>query len=597
MSNESPVHDRGRLALRSLSVDNLRSLQDLPPAPLEPDLTVLAGQNGGGKTSFIDALSMLLESNAPNEEARSSSNRDITVTGDFSSVTDETGPLTVRASYSAGQVKREVLHLVHPVFGNSPGDMTIQELRKAFSSAEIKTPGGTAKRPLVIKAMEWINGRPQAELEEAWVALRPETVAQLPHLILFRSQDAADQPEQVRRLVARESQTLLTTDAYTLRLDEIATEIQDGIDPVLNLIKTMIGRYCPGISDVAITTRFDFSRVSPQVQMRLTKNSGESIDLNEAGSGLMQRVGLAMYAATLATLQETAADSAGTLLAYDEPDIHLDYQAQRELLKIIQEQGRLAHVQVVVATHSVNLIDKVTLRSLRHFHLEDQQTRVAIPSNYGSGNESAFVGSLVSGLGVRNSVLLSEKCFLVVEGQTEERALLILFEKITGETLAGAGITLVNTGGAGSVRGFVEVLIDQLKRSVVVLVDEDARSGHSRINEEWFSKMQLAEGINGFFIGTKEFEDAFNDSIWLRVAQEQYPVADGPAWQLDEFADARAGEHGMGQSLEDLFSRRLRGRVGKPQLGEALAITITNDEIPEVIRNALSAAFEISKET
>ena len=252
---------------------------------------------------------------------------------------------------------------------------------------------------------------------------------------------------------------------------------------------------------------------------------------------------------------------------------------------------------MVVATHSVNLIDKVTLRSLRHFHLEDQRTRVAIPSNYGSGNESAFIGSLVSGLGVRNSVLLSEKCFLVVEGQTEERALLILFEKITGETLAGAGITLVNTGGAGSVRGFVEVLIEQLKRSVVVLVDEDARSGHSRINEEWFSKMQLAEGINGFFIGTKEFEDAFNDGIWLRVAQEQYPVADGPAWQLDEFADARAGEHGMGQSLEDLFSRRLRGRVGKPQLGEALALTITNDEIPEVIRNALSAAFEISKET
>ena len=597
MSNESPMPDRGRLALRSLSVDNLRSLQDLPPAPLEPDLTVLAGQNGGGKTSFIDALSMLLESNAPNEEARSSSNRDITVTGDFSSVTDETESFKVRAACSAGQVKREVLHLVHPVFGNSPGDMTIQELRKAFSSAEIKTPGGTAKSPFVIKAMEWINGRPQAELEEAWVALPPETVAQLPHLILFRSQDAADQPEQVRRLVARESQRLLTTDAYTPRLHEIATEIQDGINPVLQLIKKMIGHYCPGISDVAITTRFDFSRVSPQVQMRLTKNSGESIDLNEAGSGLMQRVGLAMYAATLETLQETAADSAGTLLAYDEPDIHLDYQAQRELLKIIREQGKLAHVQVVVATHSVNLIDKVTLRSLRHFHLEDQRTRVAIPSNYGSGNESAFIGSLVSGLGVRNSVLLSEKCFLVVEGQTEERALLILFEKITGETLAGAGITLVNTGGAGSVRGFVEVLIEQLKRSVVVLVDEDARSSHSRINEEWFSEMQLAEGINGFFIGTKEFEDAFNDGIWLRVALEQYPVTDGPAWQLDEFADARAGERGMGQSLEDLFSRRLRSRVGKPQLGEALALTITNDEIPEVIRNALSAAFEISKET
>ncbi len=304
-----------------------------------------------------------------------------------------------------------------------------------------------------------------------------------------------------------------------------------------------------------------------------------------------------MYAATLATLQETTADTVGTLLAYDEPDTHLDYQAQREPFEIIRGQGNLPHVQVVVATHSVNLIDTVTLKSLRHFRLEGPRTRVDIPSDYGGGDESAFVGDLVSGLGVRNSVLLSEKCFLVVEGSTEERALLILFKKITGETLAGAGITLVNTGGAGSVRRLVEVLIRQLKRSVVVLVDEDARRSPGRINEEWFSEMQLAEGTNGFFTGTKEFEDAFDDEVWLRVAKERFPLNDGTEWQLNDLADARAGEHGMGQALENLFSRRLHVRVSKPQIGEALARTVADDEIPDAIRRAISAALDISKDT
>ena len=594
MANDSVASDGARLALRTLSVDNLRSLRELSAAPLEPDLTILVGQNGGGKTTFIDALSMLLDSNPPSEEARESSDRDISVTGDFKS-DDETETLSVRAKLSTGRVQREVLRLVHPHFGSLPADMTLPELRQAFESARIASPGGTSKAPFVAAATEWIGRRPLEELCETWVALPPETAVRLPQLTVFRSQDAAGQPAQVSRLIMRESQRLLATTAFTPRLNEIAAGIQEGIEPVLTVIKTMIGRYCPGIHDVAIATSFDFPRVSPQVQIRLTKSSGESIDLNEAGSGLTQRVGLAMYAATLATLQGTTANPVATVLAYDEPDTHLDYQAQRELFEIIREQGDLPHVQVVVATHSVNLIDTVTLQSLRHFRLEGRWTRVDIPSDYGGSDESAFIGDLVSGLGMRNSVLLSERCFLVVEGQTEERALLILFKKITGETLAGAGITLVNTGGAGSVRRLVEVLIQQLKRSVVVLVDEDARGNPGRINEEWLSEMQLSEGRNGFFTGTKEFEDAFEDQVWLHVAKERFPLNDGTAWQLSDFAEARAGEYGMGQALENLFSRRLRVRVSKPQIGEALARTVTDDEIPEIIREAVSAALEISK--
>ena len=84
--------------------------------------------------------------------------------------------------------------------------------------------------------------------------------------------------------------------------------------------------------------------------------------------------------------------------------------------------------------------------------------------------------------------------------------------------------------------------------------------------------------------------------MWLRVAKEQFPLSDGTEWQLNEFADARAGEHGMGHALEILFSRRLHFRVSKPQIGEALARTVTNDEIPDIVRQAISAALDISKD-
>ena len=595
MTSGSTAPDGARLALRTLSVENLRSLRDLPPSPLEPDLTILAGQNGSGKTSFIDALSMLLASSPPSEEARSSSEQDIEVTGSFTSV-GEAECLKVRATYSTGRVQREVLHLVHPKFGDTPENMTIGALRNAFKSAGIESPGGTSKTPFIEAGTKWIAERPAGELEEAWSDLSSDTAARLPELTVFQSQDAANQPVQVNRLIMQESRRLLRTPKYTSRLDEITDEIQDDIEPVLAIIKQNIGRYCPSISDVEIAASFDFSGVSPQVDIRLTKSSGDSIYLNEAGSGLVQRVGLAMYAATLATLEETATDSVGTLLAYDEPDTHLDYQAQRELFRIIRDQGKLPHVQVVVATHSVNLIDTVRLHSLRHFRLEAQRTRVDIPSNYRTGGEAAFFGDLASGLGMRNSVLLSERCFLVVEGPTEQRALLILFEKITGETLAGAGIVLINTDGAGSVRRLVEVLIEQLNRSVIVLVDEDARRSPGRINEDWLSYMQLVEGTSGFFAGTKEFEDAFADEVWLRVAKECFPLDDGTDWKRIDLADARSCEDGMGHALETLFSRRLQRHVSKPELGEALARTVTGDEIPDVIRSAVLAALETSRD-
>ena len=595
MTNYSETVNPEHYLLKAVSVENLRSLQALPSASVEPDLTILAGQNGGGKTSFIDALSLLLSRTSLRKEAQTNQEKDIVVIGEFASA-DETEAVRVKATQSASRVQLSLACLVHPTFGKPPTDMTLANLRKAFKSVGIESPGGTTKPPFIARATEWINDQPEEDLEEAWIDL-PTTVAKrLPQLTVFRSEDAADQPNHVKNLISRESHRLLATEVYVPRLVAIAHDLDEHMDPVLQLIKEMIRRYCPDVTGVNITTEFDFSRVNPQVDTWLTKTTGESIHLNEAGSGLAQQVGLAMYAATLQTLKEAAEESTGSLLAYDEPDTHLDYKAQRDLFEIIRHQSKLSHVQVVVATHSINLIDKVSLQSLRHLRLEGGRTMIELPSNLGGEGESEFVEDLASGLGLRNSVLLSEKCFLVVEGQTEERAIPILFRKIAQETLASAGVTLINTGGSGSVRRMVEVLIQQLKRSVVVLVDEDARTSSSRINGEWLTEMGLAEGTSGFFVGTKEFEDAFDDATWMRVANEQFPRNDGSEWQLADFVDPRNSEHGMGQALANLFSRELRDRVSKPRIGEALARTVSRDEIPDEIRSAVSSVLKMAQE-
>ena len=596
MAIEDSPNPGGYLVLTSLSVDNLRSLQSLSAVPLETNLTVLAGQNGGGKTSFIDALSILLKASSPREEAQSSLDEELIVEGSFTSL-DANEPIFIRARCSQGRVNLELLQKVHPIFGKPPADMTIQELRQAFSSSGIDSPRGTSKAPFVDMATKWIEAQPPDDLQQAWTSLPKEVRDRLPQLTVFQSKDADNQPDQVKRLVQQDSIRLLETEPLATRLMGISKDIQEGVEPLLNAIKNKILEYCPAITDVMITPQFDFTRISPHLKIDLTKKSGESVDLGEVGSGISQRVGLAIYAANHERLMQSPDDSVSSLLAYDEPDTHLDYHAQRDLFSIIREQSELAHVQVIVATHSINLIDKVSMQTLRHFRLEDQRTVVELPADYSYEQESEFVEDLAAGLGLRNSVLLSERCFLVVEGETEERALPILFRKVTGETLASAGISPIGTGGSGSVRGFVETLIQKLNRTVVVLADQDARESQKRLSSDWLEEMGLKEGEDGFFVGTKEFEDAFSDATWLRVANEAFPLDNGSAWSENEFAVARTYERGMGDALAILFSRRLQRRVRKPEIGEALASTVTIQEVPDAVQAAMMAAWNRSKAT
>lgn len=49
------------------------------------------------------------------------------------------------------------------------------------------------------------------------------------------------------------------------------------------------------------------------------------------------------------------------VIAYDEPDTHLDYGHQRDLVDLLRKQAEMEHVAVIVATHSMNLIDKVQI--------------------------------------------------------------------------------------------------------------------------------------------------------------------------------------------------------------------------------------------
>jgi hypothetical protein len=464
--------------------------------------------------------------------------------------------------------------------------MSINDLRSRLQELGIPNPGGTAKQPLVDAAEAWLSERPDDEFEERWRPAAEQELQALPSLTRFESVRAPSPRADIQNVLQGEVQRLLREERYGPRLADLSQELDRDAKPALARIQEKIKQYCPDLQDLVISASVDFARPRVDVQIRV-RRAGEEIDLEAEGEGRRRKLTLAIHEANLGLL-EAETPTRGDLITYDEPDTHLDYASQRQLFQILDRQARLEHAQVIVATHSLNFIDRVPLDSIVHFRLDERlRTQVEVVEGTGYAEEVAFLSAVGAGLGLRNSALLDERCFLVCEGETEEAALPGLYKTTTGASLVQAGILLVNARGYAAIRGVMELLRQKWGRAVIVLADSDQRTQV----ESWAAQIGLKEGTDLFFIGLKEFEDAFSDEIWLRVLQTSFPPADGNEWTLEDVQSARGFGEGMGSGLKATASKRCRRAIGKPELGLALAQTVQReDEIPEVLRTCLEAA-------
>jgi len=574
--------------LTKLSLRSYRCLRDAV-VPFAQEITVLTGQNDSGKSSTLDALESLLGVALLSASDRSSGLAEtdpVIVEGEFV-VSGSARPLLFRSILDDRGYRREIKAIAHREFPAEPDDMTLSELRATFQRLGLVSPGGTSKAPYVQAANTWIEGRQKDEFQELWRVAVQEELSVLPTLTRFDESHVEEPVAHAQALLARAARNLLTEERYTSRLDELQQTLTADILPTLDEIKQKIQKHCPDIEEIKVIPIFDFRRPAISVSIELTRG-GAAVPLETAGGGRRRRIAVAIHEASIASLRTGTSEE---ILAYDEPDMHLDYMAQRELFDILRRQSELGHVQVVVATHSLNFIDKVGLASLAHYRLDSTYSTV-VESLTGTAHadELAFLQNVCVSLGLRNSALLSERCFLVVEGDTEHAAVPVLYRKVTDSSLVASGITLLNTKGSGAVRRLVEILRIEWQRDVVAMVDTDARDEAA----SWLARLGLAEGSDLYFIGSKEFEDAFSDQQWATTLNKSFPQASGQ-WKPADIAALRASS----SFSDDLCSLvRDRSRVPtatKPDLGYALAETIAANETPTAIRHALEAAALVAR--
>lgn len=593
------------MKLTHLMVENFRSLYSTGWFPIH-DLTVFIGQNDGGKTSALRALSLFLSKNrVPSKEDFSinadKGEREDTITISAKLSVDVEGN-NISSDINSNEIllkkvikdNGEHSYLMYSkkyendLYNIDFESETLPKLKSFAEENEINLTNKTTKS-IVIKDIK--NYLDENEYKvDGWVSASSEIINKLPRLEILTDKQGDPQSliHNTLRMVFRDE---INKPEHQKALKVIEDDIKKVLDEKLTEVVPFIKKYFDEVEKIDTSTDFNYENSLRQTTLNLETSHGKLVDLERRGDGKKRQVTLAVYEWDSDLLKKRGEESQNLILALDEPDTHLDYDSQRKLLNIIN--GFVSEkVQVIVSTHSMNFIDSVPATKINHFKLDsDYQTSINfykfnddLPSS--EEDMGIFIHEVGRNLGLTTGAIFYEKCFLLVEGPTEMNALPLLYYKKFGRLMREDGICLINGENNYSALQFAQFL-NENHRNVVFMVDSDSKvQGKTK---RLFTEENLIE--KGFdvekqvvFAGDMEFEDAFENEIWVKVAKNYYGGNLDKELDFDDFQQLRI-EGKFSSSLSKLF------RESKPNIAKALVEEVDIEKLP----NCIEQVFRVSQ--
>jgi hypothetical protein len=210
---------------------------------------------------------------------------------------------------------------------------------------------------------------------------------------------------------------------------------------------------------------------------------------------------------------------------------------------------------MIVATHSLNLIDRVDIADVVQLRLDEGRRTVA-------------------------------------ERLIEEQTFPYLFRLVTGKPMQSAGIALICGGGNDGVLQVAQFLIRH-KRTFVFIVDKDSAE------KKVFSLEKLhAHGVKDeqiHFVGApNELEELYSDAQWAETVNAEWPRTDGCTWAADDIAALRA--HGkFSDNLKKIIWQESNVGLSKQEMNMKLVHRLaTPDEVPEQLREKFETVARIA---
>ncbi|MET8363000.1 MULTISPECIES: TOPRIM nucleotidyl transferase/hydrolase domain-containing protein [unclassified Micromonospora] len=476
------------------------------------------------------------------------------VEGEFRLSKREESALGLPSTIRMRRIRNQESEVRLELLVDAPEDEDLRDL-EARSLADLKRIAGRhgvaaaadarSRSSWMIALDQFAATRPRTQ---AWIAASKEIRASLPKFLLFGDAESAE--AAIKAALNSRYRSHLEDEDLKQRVRDLEAELGRRVREDAQGLVEHIQQRCPDLVRVAVEPNVSFTSGLRSTRLLLARTSGETVSLSTVGAGRNRRISLAVWEWASELLKRDAEnnpfpdDQQHVVLAYDEPDTHLDYLQQRRVMALIREQCSVPGVSMVIATHSMNLIDGAAIEDIVHLKLEGERTRInRLLSDLDNDANGRYLADIAIALGLRNTVLLHERCFVGVEGVTEQLSFPLLFRLTTGRPVHAAGIVIVGCHNNEGALKFVGYLA-RSKRQVMLIIDAD-----SRRNSRVFSDANLAkEGIDIVnhvrLMGTpdKELECIFTNEQWCNVANLVWPRNDGKPWDPESIESLRAGK-------------------------------------------------------
>ncbi|MEO6091359.1 MAG: hypothetical protein ABIQ18_50500, partial [Umezawaea sp.] len=333
--------------LERFSVRGFRSLADVEGIPVSGP-TILAGPNDGGKTAVLDALAFLVGEYQVTEEDRTF------LDGARCAVTEVVGRFRLdewereRLGLPGEAVVRRVVEAEsaarYEVWAALPDDEELRglhgkqvpELKDLAKRFEVRPEKPT--RPFLLAALHAYGVEHSSG--EGWTGVPPGLVDRLPRIAVFGGRDLEPEFALKSALTAR-LRDYLAQDDVVRRVRELEVEAQQWLAAEAKPLADHVVARCADIATVTVEPKVVLSHFLQDTALRLERASGERVRLDRSGQGSTRRISLAVWEASTEVLGQADDEEAPprqVVVLYDEPDTHLDYHYQREVVRLIREQ-------------------------------------------------------------------------------------------------------------------------------------------------------------------------------------------------------------------------------------------------------------------
>lgn len=536
-------------------------------APFELEIdqasTIIAGRNDAGKSSVLEALESFFEDIVDTKDFAVRSVEPITISCQFSNLPDSVtidanfstslqeeylldanGRLNVTKTWTRARAKSPTVSVlaVHPT--TTDGDLNLLDLKQAAlkskaRSAEITASGvpveGDGRTNAAYRHAIWSSliDSGNATLEEREVVLSKEdglNVAKAlakyyPHFHLFRSDRASDESEPLAqdpvKLIVKE-----ILDEHTEKLSELSSQIEEQINKKLSDVILKLSEVAPEMA--ASLKAQELAPKWPSAYGKAQFTDENDVPLARRGSGTRRLVLLSFFRAEAERDMPDSGNTyhRGVITAVEEPETALHSDLQKQIVSSLMDVGERADRQVLLTTHSANLLREVPATSIRYIRRESDGPRCVTAESPTRGKD--LLESLNESLGIFTDH--DVRCFLLVEGRRDKEGLVRLSRAMAerfgddnlslGHLEAQGRISFMPIGGGGNL-SLWESNLSAFNRHEFYVIDSDRSSHDDELKPEVIElQTRATDNRHVFILDRRELENYLTLESILSVHQE-----------------------------------------------------------------------------